>query len=254
MLDANSSPCEGVEVVFSLGGVDTTVLTDNTGVAEYTYTAQSVSGTGEVSVIVSCGSLVETCNFYDVFLFDDCSTDHTNQYTLNQNRAGNSNVSLVFDTDHYTMSGSGGTFSGITFTELNDMDNVEISFDVKLTQTSAFNQMFMIISPDLNSSNQNNFNGFRMRGDRLLQKNTPTTESTIYTHNTSYTDQYYHFVFKRQGTSLIIELYDENSVLLTSGNLVSSLDLTHIYYTLWTQTERGVDYKIFLKNLKIVEL
>ena len=57
----------GETVNFNVDGVISSAVTDNTGVAEYTYTAQSVAGTGEVSVMVSCDSLIETCNFYDVF-------------------------------------------------------------------------------------------------------------------------------------------------------------------------------------------
>ena len=252
VLDANLSPCGAVEVVFSVGGVDISVLTDGNGVANYSYTAQSVSGTGEVSVVVSCGSLVETCNFYDVLFFDSAN-NNASLYALNDCVHGSSSTStLVFDTNHYILSGTGYHFSGISFDEIENQDNIEISFDFKLTQNNPYNQLCVMIA-NAKQNNDYTTEGFRIRGDKLFQEFMFHAESTKYTHNIGYTDDYYHIVFKRQGTLLSADLY-KGDVLLVSDSYSTSLSLTNVYYVIWNMTERGSSYSTLLKNIKVIEL
>ena len=255
--DSNDNGLIGEVVTFSFSQNNNVfdtfeIVTDNYGDAVCEYVRQN---RGDVTVTVTCDGVTKHHSVEDILFYDDASSDSTSNYTLNKVKMGNTVASLIFVNDHYVLSGIPPIccFGGITFDNLENEDNIEIRFDVKLTQSSACNQAYVLVSNSL--SDMNGMEGYRIRGDKLFQEFGKNGESTKYNHSTGFTDQYYTMVFAREGDMISTSLYNEAGTLLYSQSKHIDLDLTtNCYYSLLTQTEKGATYGICLKNIKIKSL
>lgn len=165
------------------------------------------------------------------------------------NVQGNSSSTLNYDSNEnaYVLSGTGCCFSGFKIDSLdNDFNDVKIEVECKLTHTSVYNQAVLGIK-DLSMSNQ--FDFCRLLGSEF-QGNTPASVSTIYTHNTSFSqDGWFKLVLTKIGNSLTYELYKENT-RLGIGSFTSTT-LSNICYFFAVQTEMGTEFKTFYRKIKV---
>lgn len=198
--------------------------------------------------IVITDSTIEACssNVADYLVYDDCLSDNTTDYGSSIAFSGNSSNTLTFNNIYYVLSGSGGYFSGRKITALDGVDDatVRIRFSLNTTTNAAFNQLFLCCTDQTPSSTEQAYPYcVRVRNDKKFQYFTFTSEETLYTHSTNFSNQVFCLEAIKDGTKWTMKLYDDDSNLLASeSRVLSSMSNPNWYFGL--QTEKGTVYSV----------
>ena len=220
LLDSNGNGVSGEEIVFKAnGGLLTTVITNDNGVAQCTYQS---TGVGDVTITAEGMNLTKTLSIEDVWLhrLDEYSRTH--------------NLSSAV---------SNTVINGFSWDNTVDW---EFSCDLKVT---GMGQRIDIVPPSeslnhhigFGKSTDNNYMRYYI-GKSSSGENYTTTNDTI-TNNT-----YYPVTVIKQGTTVKFIFNDEETINTYDSSWLSNYSTETFKFTQWRANS------IFVKNIKIKPL
>lgn len=190
----------------------------------------------------------------NVALWDSCKKNPINGlYGSSVPFFGNSSNTLTYSNDEYILQGSGNYFSGRRIQVLDGINNGLVRVKFKLNgqgNNPAFNQLFICCTDETPSSTETTYPyATRVRDDKLFQYFQFTSESTIYTHNTTYSSDWFYLEATKEGQYWTMKLYDETFYLLAESteHIQSTLDNPNWY--IGTQTEMGTNYSVHIQEI-----
>lgn len=116
---------------------------------------------------------------------------------------------------------------------------------IKLNTTSsgAFNQ-FLIIYTDESITY-----GTRIRNDKKFQHFDLSTEETIYTHSSYYSDNWFYLEAEADDGTWTVTLYDNALNILATDTQTLSGALRNPKWYIGLQTEKGENYSVHIKEI-----
>lgn len=180
----------------------------------------SFSGTSDYN---ECTSNNVTIIKKSYLFYDTCDSDininHYVESSISQRNSTPAHALITYDSTEnaYRLIGQSPYFVMEEIPELNGLDNYVISADMKVSSTSAFNQIGFGIHED---GNQNITYVYRIRGDNKVQtiiENGSVGETTIYSNSTS--NIWFTMKVTKQGNNFNLEL-------LKDGNTVNTYNWT----------------------------
>lgn len=236
-------------MVFSL----CTGITNSQGIAEIT--VSNIIGT--VSFTASYSNVTDTCTvigasylFYDAC---DSATGLSNYGSSVVVRGTNASASISYNSSEnaYEISGTGNYFAGIPITPLNGEDNFKITAEMKCGVNSGDCQIGFYTRDSSDTSKQAYSTHFL--GDTRYRwfYVTPGANGSYSAINTSVAgySTYQKMEWIVEGTSIKMNIYDSNDTVAYTITK-DRVNYTNKEYGLWVDTERGTNYKVYVKNIK----
>ena len=238
----------GATVSLSDGTSQYSSITNTNGVAIFNVTGVS----SDVTFTATYMNATATCTVKGLLFYDDCSSDQTSQYGNNVILQGSGGATLTFDTDHYVMSktSNSDSFIGFLIPSIQDDDNIRVTFKMKLTRNSAYNQFGLWIKDNDNTSK---YELMRLWGTNKLNAfiNNSSSAYLDMNANTNITQSYYYFVIDINGSSRIFNIYDENGNSILSNQTATSQSYTHMEYYICMNTNST---ECLIKEIKVEPL
>ena len=232
-------------------GSQYTSITNTNGVATFT-----VSVTVETSFSASYQTSTANCSVVTYYFLDNCSSDNTSQYTdVTINSSSNSILKSYNSTENaYKVYGTGGDrFRALLIPNIRGKDNIKISIRVKLTNTSAYNQLFIGVSDSITqTSSVVTLDFCRIRGDNLSDylHNSSGNEVSGSSASTNVANKYVTLVMEKTGTTITMKVYDtDETTLLRTYTYSSANNYTNPYYWFGMNTRYTSDIK-YIKEIK----
>ena len=187
---------------------------------------------------------------------DNCTSDNTSQYTDSvEIGSGNTTMSISFDSQSngYLVSSNGGGdyWRGKVIPTITGEDSIGISCDVKLLNTSAYNQFLIGVSDSLTHNSKSSFTAdcFRIRGDNKVDYFHNTGSESWSQSNVSISNVWVTLKLIKQGTNIIGKLYDSNGTELATTTQTSNA-YSNPYFFIAINTRYNSDTK-YIKNIKV---
>ena len=220
LYDNNNTPMEGLNVVFKNGDIVlATIITNSSGVAEYTYNSQ---GVGDVTITAECMNLTETYSLEDVWLY------RTDEYSKTH-----SSSSAVSNT----------VIDGFSWDNTVDW---EFSCDLKVT---GMGQRIDIVPP---SESRSHHIGFGKSTDNKYMRyyigKSSGGENYITTNDIINDNTYYPVTVIKQGTTVKWIFNDEETTNTYDSSWLYNYSTETFKFTQWRANS------ISVKNIKIKPL
>lgn len=255
-LTENGAGVAGETVTFKVYKGNTLVenigsdTTDSNGEASVSYSSQ---GAGDLSILVECMNLIQTCIIEDCYRYDPASSDKTSSYASPIVYRGSGNGAWNYNSTN----GYYGTISGsnevmIPLSEITGKDDIIIEFDALF---NGNDNGFWGIAGICAYENNNNYSRLSCHGRKLAQRlavNGSVTENEIEVSTTVYRGDLLHFKFTVSNNQIVEEVYKGTT----------SVGTKTINYTLTNATKFGLALiwsdtwtnNTFLKNIKVKKL
>lgn len=216
-----------------------------------------VSVNSDTTFTASYSNVSDTCTVtVPTYLFyDDCSSSSglSNYGSSVVVRGTNASASISYNSSEnaYEISGAGNYFAGIPITPLNGEDNFKITAEMKCGVNSGDCQIGFYTRDYTDTTKQAYSTHFL--GDKRYRwfYVTPSANGSYQAINTSsahYTS-YTKMEWIVEGTSIKMNIYGSNDTVAYTITK-DRVNYTNKEYGLWVDTERGTDYKVYVKNIK----
>ena len=194
----------------------------------------TVSVNANTTFTCSYSNVSDTCTVaYSAYIFfDDCSVDHTSNYTECYDYwelTSNPTFSIAFNTDHYTISHSTGDFMGVCLPGLTtSLDNYVFTADVLAngTNTDYGGGIGMVKKQNVGTGQgmvQPNSNSSNHKHTYLTNINNNDGSVVSQVVTTSYVvDDYHTHRLTKQGTSILYEILHNGSTIFSKSNTCGS--------------------------------
>ena len=250
----NNVPVEGATI--SVSGSDSSLytgITNSQGIAEIN--VSSIIGT--VTFTANYSNVTDTCTvigasylFYDAC---DSATGLSNYGSSVVVRGTNASASISYNSSEnaYEISGTGNYFAGIPITPLNGEDNFKITAEMKCGVNSGDCQIGFYTRDYTDTTKQAYSTHFLADKRYRWFYVTPSANGSFQAINTSsahYTS-YTKMEWIVEGTSIKMNIYDSNDTVAYTITK-DRVNYTNKEYGLWVDTERGTNYKVYVKNIK----
>ena len=228
-----------------------TGTTNSSGVATINVTGITANGT--LTASFSGATATASVTYQQYIFYDSCASDNTSQYTnFYEIWASQSTIrtSLTFDTDHYVLSNSNGSFSAVCLPVTAGLDDWKLTAKIRLLT---------------NSSNKGGGVGVvtqKEKGIAIFQPNGTTSHlllnnyvgaitSNVSVSNLS-TSDYNTFELTKEGASLTFKIYDANNTQRFSKEVTIS-ESTY-YPNCIPCISVGQSDSVYVKEIKVESL
>lgn len=203
-------------------------------------------------VVQSGSAKIKNLYYVDnsIAVWDKCKKNKTALYGSSVALQGNSSNTLTFNNDEYLLSGTGNYFSGREITQLYGVENARLRAKIKLNTTSsgAFNQFFIIYTDESTTY------GTRIKNDKKFQHFDLSTEETIYTHSSYYSDNWFYLEAEADDGTWTVTLYDNALNILATDTQTLSGALRNPKWYIGLQTEKGENYSVHIKEILVQKI
>lgn len=195
-------------------------ITNNNGIATCNTTIDSNSSfytvfEGLSGKYPSSQSSIVNVEYINYLFYDECNSATGLSNYAWYDVASGSTATMTYDSTEnaYKLQGNYRYYGVYEITALNNLDNYKLQADVKVTSSSAFNQVGFLI----HSQNGGDMSTYRLRGDSKLETwnrvNDAEYENTIL--NRSMVNTWITLKLTKQGTNFNLKAYDGTTELVS---------------------------------------